>query len=109
MKKCKCKGKKHEDNCSYKSIPILEDSGFPTHSRKYKSAHKEANREEKDKFGAKQYHELDKLDRKLPKHELSGKNTKSGKIEVSEKVPKNLRNEVAYHEKVENKQLRKKK
>jgi len=53
------------------------------------------------------------LSKKSPKkagnHELIGKNTKSGKIEVEKKVPKALREEVAFHEKIENKILWRKK
>ena len=49
------------------------------------------------------------MDETIPDDELIGKNSKSGKITVSKKVPKKLRAEVAFHEKVESKKLRKKK
>lgn len=51
---------------------------------------------------------MKKVDAKLKLNELSGKSTRLGKVIVSYKVPKKLRSEVAYHEKVENKELRKK-
>jgi hypothetical protein len=109
---CKQCGKNHEANHPhFKLVKKLNDKGFPEHpsKAKYEKAHRIANRKEKEKYGAKSFGELNKLDRGLGKHELSGKNTKSGKIEVSEKVKPKLRREVAYHEQVENRALRKKK
>lgn len=108
--KCKNCGKQHANSkCDYILMDKIKDKGFPTHSRSYKTAHTEANREEKRAFGAKQYKQLDKLDRKLPKHELAGKNTKSGKIEVSKKLPAKYDKEISFHEMVENYKLRHKK
>lgn len=106
--KCKTCGKNHARNDPHIKEK-LTDEGFPTHSPRYKSAHRDANRAEKKKFGKKAFKELEKIDRKLSKHELAGKNLKSGKIEVSKKVPKKFRKEVVFHEEVENKILRKKK
>lgn len=80
----------------------LKDSGFPTHSSFYQNAHRKAEKLEKKKFPD-GYEAMKKIDEKLKKHELAGKNLKSGKIEVSKKVPKKFRNEVAYHEKMESK------
>ena len=77
--------------------PRIDDNGFPTHNPHYQFAHQKAEKLEKAKF-PKGYEQLKKLDAKLPKHELIGKNLKSGKIEVSKKVPKKLRKEVAFHE-----------
>jgi hypothetical protein len=111
-KKMKCEfcGKHHDKaRPHYTSANRISDKGFPTHSKKYNEAHKEANKEEKQKFGEKAFKEMEKIDSKLEKHELAGKNTRTGKIEVSYKVPKKFREQVAYHEKVENKILRKKK
>jgi hypothetical protein len=110
--KCKHCGKAHDSSQhrkSFESLDKLSDAGFPTHSKKYKEAHQKANKQEKEKFGKKAFEALEKIDNKLSKHELAGKNTKSGKIEVSKKVPPKFRTEVAFHEKVENKALRKKK
>lgn len=92
----------------YKVVKKLEDKGFPTHDKKYHSAHEEADKKEKKKFG-KDYESMKKVDSKLSKHELAGKNLKSGKLEVSSKVPKKYRKEVSYHEEMENKILSKKK
>jgi hypothetical protein len=86
----------------------LNDKGFPEHPKKaYEKSHKKADAAEKKKY-PKGYEELKKIDRKLGKNELIGKNTKSGKIEVSKKAPRNLRPEIAMHERTENKLLRKK-
>lgn len=106
MKTCKICGIKHPENQLH-VVSKLSDKGFPVHSKNYKSAHEQANKKEKEKF-PKGYEKLKKLDENLSKHELAGKNTKTGKIEVSKKVPKSLRKEVAFHEKTENKILRKK-
>lgn len=107
--KCNKCGKSHEStHPHFKLVKELNDKGFPTHSPKYASAHEKANKVEKKAY-PKGYKEMQKVDRKLSKHELAGKNERSGKIEVSKKVPKHLREEVALHEKVENKAIRKKK
>ncbi len=107
--KCKECGKKHLSENHYQLLSKLLDKGFPTHSKDYKNAHRKANKAEEKKFGKKSFKALEKIDRKVGKHELVGKNLKSGKIEVSKKVPKKLRKEVAFHEETENKILRKRK
>ena len=104
---CKKCGGKHDTEEHFKVVEKLNDKGFPVHDKRYKSAHAGANRAEKAKF-PKGYEEMKKIDRKEGRHELVGKNSKSGKIEVEKKVPKRLREEVAYHEETENKTLRKK-
>lgn len=109
MKKCpKCGGNHDSSQHSYKVASRLSDKSFPTHAKGYKEAHEKANKAEEKKFGKENFKKLEKIDRRVSKHELVGKNLKSGKIEVSRKVPKDLRKEVAFHEKVENKILRKK-
>jgi len=106
--KCKKCGKTHGSNHPHIMAQINE-KGFPTKARGYAYAHATADRAEKKKF-PKGYEQLKKMDITAgKKHELIGKNTKSGNIEVSENVPKKLRDEVAFHEKTENKILRKKK
>src|SRR5271165_4429959 len=90
---------------SYTVKDKLSDSGYPTHDKDYPTAHEAASKAEKKKF-PKGYKKLKKLDESLPKHELAGKNLKSGKLEVSKRVPPNRRSEVAYHERVESKKLR---
>jgi hypothetical protein len=108
MVKCaKCGHNHHE---SYHLKDKLIDKGFPTHPKNaYRNAHEQADKAEKKKYGAKQYDALKKVDAKLNKHELAGKNTKSGKIEISKKVPKPLRSEISFHERTEHKLLRGKK
>lgn len=93
----------------YKLANKLMDKGYPEHTKEYKYAHEKAVKAEKRKYGKTQFKKMSKVDSKLSKHELAGKNLKSGKIEVSKKVPKKFRGEVAYHEKVESKILRKNK
>lgn len=105
MKHCDQCGKDHSDEHPH-IIKSLSDQGFPTHDPSYHKAHIQANIAEQKRFGKKSFHELEKLDRKFGKHELAGKNLPSGKIEVSKKVPKKYREEVEYHEKIENKNLR---
>lgn len=103
---CKHCGKAHSEK--YHLANKLNDKGFPTSSTKYNAAHKKANEAEKKRF-PKGFKAMAKVDRSLAqKGELAGKNLKSGKIEVSKKVAPKLRSEVAFHEKVESKKLRKK-
>lgn len=101
--KCKTCGKNHHPDYHLKDK--LTDKGFPTHSKEYKKAHAKANEAEKHRFGKENFERLGKTIKSIPKHELLGKNTKKGDIEVSKKVPKKYRKEVAYHEKVESKNL----
>lgn len=107
---CKICGENHstQTHPSYKVVQKLNDKKFPTHSKHYPTAHEEADKIEKKMFGSKQYNSLKDIASELHKHELMGKNKKNGKIEISQKVPKKYRQEVAFHEKVENIILRKK-
>jgi hypothetical protein len=86
--------------------PKLTDAGFPVHSRFYQQAHRKADVAEKARF-PKGYERMKKVDKNLPARQLAGKNSKSGMIFVSAKVPKSLRKEVAYHESVESKAIKK--
>ncbi len=108
--KCQICRKSHKDaqHPHYMLMSELNDSGFPVDTPEYLKAHHEANKAEKEQY-PKGYEKMKSVDAKLSKHELAGKNLKSGKIEVSAKVPKKLRAEVALHEEVESKALRKKK
>ena len=90
---------------NYKLKDKIKREGFPTSSKYYPEAHSEASNSEKKKY-PKSYQVLKKLDAQTNKNELLGKNTKSGKVEVSKKVPPKLRNEVAYHERKENKDIK---
>jgi hypothetical protein len=82
----------------------LSDHGYPTHCKYYRSAHEEADKAEKKKF-PKGYQVLKKDEHHLGKHELMGKNTKSGKIEVEKKFKSHAK-EIEYHEKMEHKNLK---
>lgn len=105
MTKCKKCGKDHP--VSYHLEDKIPHGGYPRSQKGYKSAHNEANKAEKAIY-PKGYEKMKHIDAKLSKKEDAGTNTKTGKIEVSKKVPRVLRQEVAYHEKIENKKLRKK-
>lgn len=97
--------KKKEKYMKYKLEKKIVKKGFPTSSKKYEEAHSEASNAEKKKY-PKGYKVLKKLDAKVSKNTLIGKNTKSSKLEVSKIVPKKYRNEVAYHEKIESKAIK---
>lgn len=84
----------------YTVKPSLKKSGFPTSSPHYQAAHRIADKAEKAKY-PQGYEQMKKVDARLPKGELAGKNLKNGKIEVSEKVPAKFRAEVALHERTE--------
>ena len=85
-------------------VKKLSDHGYPYHSKYYKTAHEEASKAEKKKF-PKGYEELKKDERNLGKHELMGKNLRSGKIEVESKFKK-YGKEIAYHEQQEAKNIK---
>lgn len=106
--KCSKCGKAHSDqyHVKYSLKDTLTDKGFPTNDPKYKTAHEEATKSEKKKFPRKDYDRLKKMDESIPNRELIGKNTRSGKIEVSKKVDPKLRKEVAFHEQAESKNLK---
>lgn len=87
-----------------KLVKKLTDKGYPLADKHYVEAHEEADKKEKRKF-PKGYQKLKKAEKKLGKHELMGKNTKSGKIEVERKFKKNAK-EIAYHERQEHKNLK---
>lgn len=86
---------------------FIKKAGWPVYTRsgrisaKWKKAHQAANRATLKKFGSKVAKAINKL--KVPKNELLGSHTRSGKIKVSSRVPKNLRSAIKYHEKVEHK------
>lgn len=86
-----------------KVIKNIKEKGFPTSSKYYPTAHKAADKAEKKAY-PKGYEDMKKVDKRIEsknKHAMAGKNLKSGVIEVSEKVPKSHRKEVALHEKRE--------
>ncbi len=98
------------ENHASEDHKLLSEKGSTDKMKGYPAAHEKANKAEKKKFGTIAFDSLRKLDAEAGrKHKLVGKNTPKGKIEVSKAVPKNRRKEVAYHEKVESRILRKKK
>lgn len=105
-----CEGVDHNtsNHRLYEVKPKIKARDFPITDRDYPKAHRKADEVEKKTYPS-GYEKMKKIDRELPKDELAGKNTKSGKIEVSSKVPSKFRKEVALHEKVENKDLKKRK
>lgn len=107
MKSCKFCGMPHPPTVHTEKY--VNDRGFPRSDPKYATAHEEASKAEKKAFPRKDYNKLKHMDKSVGKHELIGKNSKKGKITISEKIPKKLRPEVIFHEKTENKKLLKKK
>ncbi len=88
-----------------KIVKKLTDKGFPKSSKFYKEAHSEADNKERRRY-PRAYANMKIVDKRLAKHELAGKNLKSGKIEISSKVPKKDRKDVALHERTENKAIK---
>jgi hypothetical protein len=88
----------------YKVVKDIKRKGFPTSSKLYPEAHEEASNSEKKKY-PKGYKKLKKVDKNTKEGQLIGKNTKSGKIEVAKSVKPSLREEVAYHENTEHKDI----
>jgi hypothetical protein len=105
MAKCRLCGGNHSP--SYHLEKKIQHGGFPSGQPGYKAAHMAANKAEKAAF-PKGYAQMKKIDSGLPKGQDSGNNTSAGKLEVSMKVPKKYRKEVAFHEEVESQKLRKK-
>lgn len=86
-----------------KFVNKLSDYGYPYHSRNYKAAHEAADKLEKKKY-PQGYKKLERLEHSLNKHELMGKNTRAGKIEVEKKFKK-YKDEISFHEREEHKAL----
>jgi hypothetical protein len=103
MPKCKDCGGSHET--SYHLVKSLKKNGYPTSDSHYQAAHQAANKSEKSRYPT-GYQKMKIVDEKLPSGELAGKNLKSGKVEVSEKVPSKLRKETAFHEHKESERLK---
>lgn len=97
-----------------KIVKRIKKAGWPVYtksgkliSKKWKKAHEAANRAALKKFGSKTAKAVNKI--KIPNNELLGSHTRGGKIIISKRVPKKLRPAIAYHERVENKIMTKKK
>lgn len=82
-------------------VPKIIDSGYPTNSPSYPSAHKKACGHEISKFGISNFLSLEKIVSKTPKNELLGTHDKEGNIEVSSIVPPKFISEVIDHEQTE--------
>lgn len=90
----------------YTVADSIPDDEYPITSRKYKPAHRHANRMEQKKYGKSRFRKLDKIiTKKVPPRQLAGKHGKNGVIYVHRKVPPVFRGEVAYHEKVEHQRM----
>jgi hypothetical protein len=83
-----------------KVVSKIKKKGYPTAEKDYATSHEKADKVEKKTY-PKGYKKMQKVDDKIPKGELAGTHSKKGKIEISKKVPKKLRKEVATHEYVE--------
>jgi hypothetical protein len=88
-----------------KLVKKLVDKGFPVSSRHYATAHELADKKEKKAY-PKGYEKLKKDEHQLKPKELMGRNTRSGKIEIEKKFSK-YKNEIALHERIENKEIKK--
>lgn len=93
----------------YKTVKKLPERKYPLQDKRYGAANELANEEEKKKYGDKKFKRTLKVDRKLPKGQVAGHFNRKGKIYVSKKVPKDLREEVAYHDEVEKEYFNKRK
>lgn len=107
MKKCpRCETFHGPNHPHFTFSKKINDKGFPTSSKHYETAHKAASKAEKEKY-PKGYQELKKYDETAGKNGQSvGKNTKSGKIIVSGRVPKRFDREIAFHERTESRKIK---
>lgn len=110
MPKCKeCNEFHTSDHPHFKVVSKLSQNGFPINQKGYPAAHAQANKAEKARFTERRFNELEGAVHKAGRdHTLIGKNLPSGKIEVSKEVPPKFRDEVAYHEMIEGRILRRK-
>lgn len=83
----------------------LTKSGYPYKQKDYEKVNAEADTAEKKKY-PKNYARMKKVDASLDKDEFAATISKSGKVKVNAKVPKSLREEAAYHDKIELKKLK---
>lgn len=86
-------------------MTIIKKAGWPVYTRsgkvskRWEKAHPAANRATLKKYGPKVAKAVNKI--KVPKDELLGSHTRTGKIKVSSRVPKKLRPAIKYHERIE--------
>ena len=92
---------------NYTLVPLITTKGYPTTSKKYPNAHRKANEAEKKRFGVRRFKALTKIiQKRTPIGELAGSHTKTGKIRISKKIPKEYRAEIKFHELKEHKFMR---
>lgn len=89
---------------SIKSALSADKKSFPQSFKKFAAANRYASKLEKQKF-PKGFKKLEKIDHNLPSGEILGHINKNGNILISQKVPKKLRGEVAFHERIERTRL----
>jgi hypothetical protein len=100
---------------TYKLVNRIKSTGWPVRTKSgkirkgWKRSHMSANAAEKKKFGDKAFAAVQRVAKRLPKDELLGSHTKAGKIKVSKVVPKHLRSQIAFHERVEHRLMTKRK
>jgi hypothetical protein len=85
----------------YKVVKSIPETGYPTSAPSYHDAHMDANDAEKRVYGKKAFKKTLATDKKLLPHEQAATHTKSGRIKISNKIPKKERPEYALHEYVE--------
>ena len=91
----------------YKLVKRIKSKGWPVSSHKYRKAHKEADKRERKRFGKRRFKEVEAIAKKIPKGELAGKHTKTGKVIISKRVPEKYRSQIAYHERTEHRLMTK--
>ena len=110
MPKCPECGKFHAaSHAHFKAVKRIRDDKHITGRKDYETSHEAADKAEKAQFGTAGYDGLKKAVRRLRPNELLGSVTRSGTVEVEKKLTPAQRKEVAYHEKIEQEHLHKKK
>ena len=85
----------------YKLVKRIIRKGWPTTSKKWKKAHRQANKAELKRFGKQAFKAVQRVVTRMPANELLGSHTKKGKVRISKRVPARYREQVAFHERVE--------
>lgn len=97
----------------YTLVKRIRRSGWPVFtpsgkvSKKWEKSHQSANKAVLKRFGSKVAKKVNKI--KVPRSELLGSHTKSGKISISKRVPKKLRPAIELHERIEHRLMKKRK
>lgn len=94
---------------TYKIVKRIIRKGWPTTSKAWRKSHHEANKKEKARFGKKAFAKVQRIIDKMPKNELLGSHTKTGKIRISSRVPEENRAQIEYHERIEHQLMMRKK